>query len=89
MSDNDDYIQPYRMQLNFTGAHEDESVLTDILEAVVEEAEKRGIFFEHAFFGKMLLNDVIPGSPLDQVVHGYEPEDGEVDFPDGLPQPRA
>lgn len=68
-----DDIKPYRMQMNFTGAHADPEVLEEIYDAVVEEAERRGIFFEYGFGpAEMDREDVIPDSPLHQVITGRE-----------------
>lgn len=66
----DDDIKPYRLQLNFTGGHRDQQVIEDIYDGIVEDAQRRGVFFEYGFIGPMEDEDVIPGSPLDEVISG-------------------
>ena len=71
MADNiNDGITPYRIQMIFTGAHKDVEVLREIYDAVVLEAEQRGIFFEWGGITPMDVEDVIPGSDLHKVLLG-------------------
>lgn len=68
----EDEVVPYRMQINFTGAHLDADYLVDIMAAVIEEAESRGLFFEYAHMSEMEEDAVIAGSPLYKVLTGRD-----------------
>lgn len=71
MADNiNDGIKPYRVQMNFTAAHKDVEVLSEIYDAVVQEALDRGLFFEWGVMPEMDPDDVIPGSDLHKVLLG-------------------
>jgi hypothetical protein len=68
--DEEPEIKPYRLQMNFTGAHADPQVLSDIYDAVVENAIKRGLFFDFGNIADMDREDVVPGTDLEKVLIG-------------------
>lgn len=64
---------PYRLQFNYTGAflkEGDNSDVAEMIEAVIADAEKRGLFFEYNFAAPMEPGDVDAGSPLEEVITG-------------------
>jgi hypothetical protein len=69
-----DDVEPYRIQMNFSFAHNDVATMEAIFDAVVDEAQHRGLIFEWGFAKEMDLDDVIPGSPLAHLLAGTEPE---------------
>lgn len=64
---------PARIVMVFTGADTGNGELDDVVNAVIDDAKKRGLFFEWAQGGEMDPMDVIPGSPLYQAVTGRMP----------------
>jgi hypothetical protein len=69
--DEDDPVPAQRIVLVFTGANDGR--LADVVAEVVHDAEQRGLFGEHVFFGDMEDRHIVKGSPLDQAVTGTEP----------------
>jgi hypothetical protein len=45
-----------------------------VVQAVIDDAESRGLFFEWAAVGEMDISDVIPNSPLHQAMMGRPPD---------------
>lgn len=68
----DEPVIPYRAQLNLTTAHMDISVVEEMLDGLMQDAEGRGFNIEWGYMDEMALEDVIPGSPLDLVVRGED-----------------
>lgn len=65
--------QPWHVQLNFQGVGTEEEIY-EVVDALVELDDHRGLFFTHAFIGEMDVNQVVEGSPTDQALTGEEPE---------------
>lgn len=64
---------PWRVQFNFTGAFSkdgDDNDVAEMIEAVIADAESRGLFFEYNFAAPMEPGDVIAGSPLHEAITG-------------------
>lgn len=73
IADLDDHRYPYRIQLNFTGTSDQEESpdnIFEIMDAVIEEARRRGLFFEWDTLVPMKLDKVIVGSDLYKSVTG-------------------
>lgn len=66
--------RPMRIALFFTGVGDDgeSRELDGVIDGVIEDATKRGLFFEWGASDEMKDKEVIKGSPLWQAVHGRE-----------------
>jgi hypothetical protein len=66
-------LVPQRIQINFLGAHRNLEVLDEIVDVLIEEAEKRGLIFEYGGRMDMDYEQIIPGSRFEQIVTGRPP----------------
>jgi len=67
-----DGLEPRRIMLYFTGVEDGD--LEDVVDGVVDDANRRGLFFEWGSIGEMEMSSVIKGSPLHQVLTGKQPD---------------
>lgn len=65
---------PRRVAIFLTAVDTVDGNLEEVVNAVVEDAESRGLFFEWAALGDMDINDVVPNSPLHHALMGRPPD---------------
>ncbi len=75
MADDKIEVKPYRVQLNMTAAHSDPEIIEDMLLGLSEDAEHRGLFMEWGYMEEMDPEDVMPDSPLQDLLTGGD-DDG-------------
>ena len=67
-------LKPKRVAIFLTAIEMPNDGLEEVLLAVVDDAESRGLFFEWGTIADMGINDVIPGSPLHKALNGQPPD---------------
>lgn len=67
-------LTPKRVALFMTAVETADAVVDEVVAAVIDDAESRGLFFEWAAVGAMDINDVIPNSPLHHALMGRPPD---------------
>lgn len=63
--------KPSRIFFLFLGVEDGD--LEDVVDAAIDDAEKRGLFFSCGSVSEMSMDDVVKGSPLHQALTGQEP----------------